>query len=125
MPELQGRFPIKVKLNSLSKDDFIKILTKIDFNLITQYKELLKTDNVNLTFTKGAIDEIAQVAIDLNDEVENIGARRLAAVIETVLTDLMFDAPFEVETTIKIEKKDIVKIFEHDTEEENLDKYIL
>lgn len=125
MPELQGRFPIKVRLNTLSKDDFVKILTEIDFNLLTQYKELLKTDKVNLSFTKGAIEEIAEVAIDLNEEIENIGARRLAAVIEKILNDIMFEAPYEEETTIKIGKKDVVKIFSYNFVEENLDNYIL
>ncbi|MEI6857924.1 ATP-dependent protease ATPase subunit HslU [Psychrilyobacter sp.] len=125
MPELQGRFPIKVRLNTLSKDDFVKILTEIDFNLLTQYKELLKTDKVNLSFTQGAIDEIAEIAIDLNEEIENIGARRLAGVIEKVLNDIMFEAPYEKQTTIKIGKKDVTKIFSHDLVEENLDNYIL
>jgi len=125
MPELQGRFPIKVKLNTLTKEDFIKILTEIDFNLIIQYQELLKVDNVNLSFTKGAIDEIAEVAIDLNEDVENIGARRLAGVIENILNEIMFEAPYKEEKTVKIGKKDVLKIFSYDTEEENLDKYIL
>jgi ATP-dependent HslUV protease ATP-binding subunit HslU len=125
MPELQGRFPIKVRLNTLSKDDFVKILTDIDFNLLTQYKELLKTDKVSLSFTKGAIDEIAEVAIELNEEIENIGARRLAGVIEKILNDIMFEAPYKKHTTIKIGKKDIVKIFSYDLVEENLDNYIL
>jgi len=125
MAELQGRFPIKVRLNSLTKEDFVKILTKIDFNLLTQYKELLKTDNVNLSFTNGAIDEIAEVAIDLNEEIENIGARRLSGVIEKILNDIMFEAPYDKETTIKIGKKDVIKIFNYNFIEENLDNYIL
>ena len=125
MPELQGRFPIKVRLNTLNKEDFVKILTEIDFNLLTQYKELLNTDNVNLSFTKGAIDEIAEIAIDLNEDIENIGARRLAGVIEKILNDIMFEAPYEKETTVKIGKKDVVKAFTYELIEENLDNYIL
>lgn len=125
MPELQGRFPIKVRLNTLNKDDFVKILTEIDFNLLTQYQELLKTDKVNLSFTKGAIDEIAEIAIELNEDIENIGARRLAGVIEKILNNIMFEAPYEKETTIKIGKKDVVKIFSYELIEENLDNYIL
>jgi len=125
MAELQGRFPIKVRLNSLTKDDFVKILTKIDFNLLTQYKELLKIDNVILDFTKGAIDEIAEVATVLNEEIENIGARRLASVIEKILNNIMFEAPYDQETTIKIGKKDVVKVFNYSFVEENLDDYIL
>ena len=125
MPELQGRFPIKVRLNTLNKDDFIKILTDIEFNLITQYKELLKADKVNLSFTKGAIEEIAEISMELNEDIENIGARRLSGVIEKVLSDIMFEAPYENERTIKIGKKDIIKIFTYDLVEENLDNYIL
>ncbi len=125
MPELQGRFPIKVRLNTLNKEDFVKILTEIDFNLLTQYKELLNTDNVNLSFTKGAIDEIAEIAIELNEDIENIGARRLAGVIEKILNDIMFEAPYEKETTVKIGKKDVVKAFTYELIEENLDNYIL
>lgn len=125
MPELQGRFPIKVRLNTLNKEDFVKILTEIDFNLLTQYQELLKTDKVNLSFTKGAIEEIAEIAIELNEDIENIGARRLAGVIEKILNDIMFEAPYEKETAIKIGKKDVVKIFNYDLVEENLDNYIL
>ncbi|OQY41144.1 MAG: HslU--HslV peptidase ATPase subunit [Fusobacteriia bacterium 4572_74] len=105
--------------------DFIKILTEIDFNLLTQYQELLKTDKVNLSFTKGAIDEIAEIAIDLNEDIENIGARRLSGVIEKILNDIMFEAPYEKETIIKIGKKDVVKIFSYDPIDENLDNYIL
>ncbi|ADO82868.1 ATP-dependent protease ATPase subunit HslU [Ilyobacter polytropus] len=125
MPELQGRFPVKVKLKSLEKEDFIKILTAVEYNLIQQYKLLLGSDDVEIDFTPGAIDRISEVAIELNESVENIGARRLAAVVETVLKDIMFEAPYEDKKKIKIGKRDIDKIFKSDAEEENLDNYIL
>jgi ATP-dependent HslUV protease ATP-binding subunit HslU len=125
MPELQGRFPVRVKLKSLEKEDFIKILTQVEYNLIEQYKNLLKVDNVELDFTKQAIEAIADVAIELNESIENIGARRLASVIETVLRELMYEAPYSELIKEKIGKKDVEKVFKIDAEEENLDKYIL
>lgn len=125
MPELQGRFPVKIKLKSLEKSDFIKILTGVEYNLLHQYIELLKIDNVELSFSKSAIDRIAEVAIELNENVENIGARRLASVLEGVLKEIMFEAPYEKMTKIKIDKKLVDKIFKIEYEEENLDKYIL
>ncbi|MBC2856539.1 MAG: ATP-dependent protease ATPase subunit HslU [Cetobacterium sp.] len=125
MPELQGRFPIRVKLKSLEKEDFIKILTGIEYNILEQYKELLKTDNVELSFSKISIERIAEVAIELNENIENIGARRLAGVVEGILKDIMFEAPYEKLTKIKIDKKLIDKIFKMEYEEENLDNYIM
>lgn len=125
MPELQGRFPVKVKLKSLEKEDFIKILTDVEYNLIEQYESLLATDRVKVGFTPGAIERISEVAIDLNENVENIGARRLAAIIEAVLKDIMFEAPYKEEKSIRIGKRDVDKIFKREAEEENLDNYIL
>lgn len=125
MPELQGRFPVKVKLKNLEKEDFIKILTQVEYNLLDQYKSLLKVDNVELSFTKGAIERIAEVSIDLNENVENIGARRLATVVETVLKEIMYEAPYEELQVIKIGKREVDNIYKEETEEENLDNYIL
>jgi ATP-dependent HslUV protease ATP-binding subunit HslU len=125
MPELQGRFPVKVKLKSLEKEDFIQILTNVEYNLVQQYESLLATDNVKVGFTSGAIEKISEVAMDLNENVENIGARRLAAIIEAVLKNIMFEAPYEEEKSIRIGKRDIDKIFKSEIEEENLDNYIL
>lgn len=125
MPELQGRFPVKVKLNSLSKSDFIKILTNVEYNLLEQYKAMLLVDKVNLDFTKGAIERIAEVAIDLNENQENIGARRLHTVIEKILNKIMYEAPFEEEINLKIGKKDIDKFYNISNKKENLDNYIL
>lgn len=125
MPELQGRFPIRVKLKSLEKEDFIKILTEVEYNLLDQYKAMLATDNVELSFTKGAIEKIAEITALQNEKIENIGARRLASVIEELLRDLMFEAPFAEKKKISIDLNFVKKIFKKDNEEENLDKFIL
>lgn len=125
MPELQGRFPLVVEMEDLTQKDFVKILTDIDYNLIEQYKSLLAVDNVELNFSKTAIEKIAEYAYDQNCNVENIGARRLAGVIELILRDVMFEAPYEEIKKVNIDKKMVDKILKSDTEEENLDKYIL
>lgn len=125
MPELQGRFPLVVEMEDLTQKDFVKILTDIDCNLIEQYKSLLAVDNVELNFSKTAIEKIAEYAYDQNCNVENIGARRLVGVIELILRDVMFEAPYEEKKKVNIDKKMVDKILKSDTEEENLDKYIL
>lgn len=125
MPELQGRFPIRVKLKNLEKEDFIKILTEVEYNLLEQYKAMLAVDNVELSFTKGAIEKIAEITATQNEKVENIGARRLAAVVEELLREIMFDAPYEESKKITIDVNFIKKVFKKDEEEENLDKFIL
>lgn len=125
MPELQGRFPLVVEMEDLTQKDFVKILTEIDYNLIEQYKSLLAVDNVEINFSKNAIERIAEYAYDQNCNVENIGARRLAGVIELILRDIMFEAPYEEKKKVNIDKKMVDKILKSDTDEENLDKYIL
>lgn len=125
MPELQGRFPLVVEMEDLTEKDFVKILTDIDYNLIEQYKSLLAVDNVELNFSKTAVEKIAEYAYNQNCNVENIGARRLAGVIELILRDVMFEAPYEEKKKVNIDKKMVDKILKSDTEEENLDKYIL
>lgn len=92
IPELQGRFPIQVELNSLTKDDFKKILTIPQNAITTQYQELLKVDNIELDFTEDAIDTIASLAVAENETSENIGARRLQTIMETLLEDVSFNA---------------------------------
>lgn len=92
LPELQGRLPIRVELNPLSRDDFKRILTETEHSLIKQYIALLGTENVKLNFADDAIDAIASLAFDINDRVENIGARRLATVIERLLEEISFSA---------------------------------
>lgn len=128
MPELQGRFPVRVNLKSLEKDDFIKILTEIENNLIIQYKELLKVDGVNLEITSEGIEKIAEYAIELNEKVENIGARRLATILEEVLREYMFEAPYEAGNgikKIKIAAKDVELKMGKKIKKENLNNYIL
>ncbi len=93
LPELQGRLPIRVELRALEKDDFKRILTETEASLIKQYVALMKTEGVELQFTDDAIDALAQVAVDLNSSIENIGARRLQTVMERVLDDISFTAP--------------------------------
>ena len=125
MPELQGRFPIVVEMKDLTKEDFIKILTEVEFNIIEQYKTLLKADGVEISFSKGAVEKIAETALKLNNNVENIGARRLAAIVELVLREIMFEAPYDEPKKINIDKKYVEKVFKSQFEEENLDEYIL
>ena len=92
LPELQGRLPIRVELSSLSRDDFKRILTEPEHSLLKQYTALLNTEGVNLTFAEDAVDALASLAYDINDRVENIGARRLATVIEKLLEEISFTA---------------------------------
>src|SRR5881409_1126293 len=92
LPELQGRLPIRVELRALEKDDFVRILTETEASLIKQYIALMKTEGVDLTFTDDAIDSLARIAAEVNEAVENIGARRLQTVMEKLLEDVSFDA---------------------------------
>lgn len=92
LPELQGRLPIRVELLALTHDDFVRILTEPEANLITQYRALLKTENFNLEFEPEAIDKIADIAVQINENIENIGARRLHTVLEILLEDISFTA---------------------------------
>lgn len=92
LPELQGRLPIRVELKALTHDDFVRILTEPEANLIDQYIALLKTENFDIEFDKAAIDKIADIAVEINQNVENIGARRLHTVLELLLDDISFTA---------------------------------
>jgi ATP-dependent HslUV protease ATP-binding subunit HslU len=93
IPELQGRFPIRVELSALTQEDFVRILTEPQNALITQYRELLKTEGVEVVFAAEAIEEIARIASDVNSRSENIGARRLYTVMERMLDEVSFGAP--------------------------------
>jgi ATP-dependent HslUV protease ATP-binding subunit HslU len=92
LPELQGRLPIRVELSSLDEDDFRRILTQPEASLVKQYRALLQTEGVDLSFTDDAIDALARLAVQVNASVENIGARRLQTVMERVLDDVSFAA---------------------------------
>lgn len=93
IPELQGRFPIRVELEKLGQEDFVKILTEPDNALIKQYRALLKTEGIDLVFTKEAVERLAAIAFEVNQDTDNIGARRLHTILEKLLEDLLFEAP--------------------------------
>ncbi|MDR2046913.1 MAG: ATP-dependent protease ATPase subunit HslU [Clostridiales bacterium] len=127
IPELQGRFPIRVELVSLSEDDFIKILTQPDNAILRQYRELLRVDKINLSFTDEAIKEVARIAALENENSENLGARRLYTVMEQLLTDISFNADgssYE-EIGLEIDKDYIKENMKKTIKEINLKKYIL
>ena len=125
IPELQGRFPIRVELTSLSKEDFIRILKEPENALIVQYTALLATEEVQLTFDEEAIEEIAEVAYQVNSRTENIGARRLHTVMEKLLSDISFTAPDLKGQTIPITKNYVREILNEIIKDEDLSRYIL
>ncbi|HEN20400.1 MAG TPA: ATP-dependent protease ATPase subunit HslU [Desulfobacteraceae bacterium] len=125
LPELQGRFPIRVELNSLSMEDFVRILTEPKNALITQYEALLGTEGIDMQFDDSAITEIARIACDVNESMENIGARRLHTIMEKLLDEVSFDAPDMTEKEVIITKDYVGKKLEDILEDENLSRYIL
>ncbi|MBD1172713.1 ATP-dependent protease ATPase subunit HslU [Pelagibacterales bacterium SAG-MED05] len=125
LPELQGRLPIRVELNALNEDDFKRILKEPDNSLIKQYKELLKTENVNLVFTDDGIDMLAKISAEVNSSVENIGARRLHTIIEKVLDDISFNATDRAGETVTIDKKYVNENLGNLVKDTDLSKFIL
>ena len=125
LPELQGRLPIRVELNALTKDDFIKILKEPDNSLIKQYTALLGTENVTLEFTDDAIDTIAEISTHINSTIENIGARRLHTILEKILDDISFEAPDKGGEKIKIDKAYVEKHLGDIAKDKDLSKFIL
>ena len=125
IPELQGRFPIRVELNSLSTEDFIRILTEPENALLKQYTALLATEGVKISFTKGAIQEVARTATEVNDRAENIGARRLHTIMSTLLEDVLYQLPDPTIRTVKISADEVKKRLKDIVEDEDLTKYIL
>lgn len=126
IPELQGRFPIRVELNSLTENDFIQILTTPQNALLKQYNALLETEGVQLNFTKDGIKEIARIATEVNEQVENIGARRLHTILTTLLDEILFDVPDIIPTDIvKIDAKFVKDKLEKIVKDRDLSKYIL
>jgi ATP-dependent HslUV protease ATP-binding subunit HslU len=126
IPELQGRFPIRVELKSLTEEDFVKILTIPENALLKQYSELLKTEGVNVKFSDEAIHEIAKTAAYVNEEVENIGARRLHTILTTLLEDILFDLPDKLkEKEITIDGKLVNTKLDAIVKNRDLSKYIL
>lgn len=126
IPELQGRFPIKVTLENLSEKDFVEILKSTDNSILTQYKELLKVDNVDVVFTDDAIEEIAKIAAAENENNENIGARRLHTIMEKLLQDISFEAGgLNDIVKININREYVLKNLDSTIKTLNLKKYIL
>ncbi|HNX28485.1 MAG TPA: ATP-dependent protease ATPase subunit HslU [Syntrophomonadaceae bacterium] len=125
IPELQGRFPIRVELESLKKDDLKRILQEPNNSLIKQYTSLLAAENVKITFSDEAIDYLAQVAYDVNSKTENIGARRLQTIMEKVLEDLLFEAPEMQGQEISIDFAYVNDKLQQIIEDDDLSRYIL
>ena len=125
LPELQGRLPIRVELNALKEEDFIRILKEPDNSLIKQYKELLKTENVNLEFTNDGIDMLAKISAEVNSSVENIGARRLHTIIEKVLDDISFNATDRSGETVIVNEKYVQDNLGNLVKDTDLSKFIL
>ena len=125
IPELQGRFPIRVELQSLSREDFVRILTEPKNALIVQYTELMRTEGVELEFTKDAIDTIAEIACQINEESENIGARRLHTVMEQLLEEVSFTAPELKGQKISVTPEYIKSRISNLLKNQDLSRYIL
>ena len=125
LPELQGRLPIRVELDALKEEDFKRILKEPDNSLIKQYKELLKTENVNLKFTDDGIDMLAKISAEVNSSVENIGARRLHTIIEKVLDDISFNATDRAGETITVDQKYVQDNLGNLVKDTDLSKFIL
>lgn len=125
IPELQGRFPIRVELTPLNKGDFIRILTEPENALIKQYRALLETEGVQVDFTKDAVEEIAEIAEKVNEDAENIGARRLHTVMEKVMEEISFEAPNIKKKKWLIDKKYVQSQLKDILEDQDLSRFIL
>jgi len=125
IPELQGRFPIRVELEALTKDDFIRILTEPKNALIKQYTELMRTEDIKLSFTDEAIEKIAETAAEVNSSTENIGARRLHTVLEKLLDEISFNAPDMKEKKFTIDKSYVEEKIADIVKDRDLSRYIL
>jgi ATP-dependent HslUV protease ATP-binding subunit HslU len=125
IPELQGRFPIRVELEPLGRDDFVRILTEPRNALVAQYTALLGTEEIELTFTPQAIGRIADFAAQVNDVTENIGARRLHTVMERLLDEISFDAPDRPEKVIVIDEAYVDRMLADIVGNQDLSRYIL
>lgn len=125
IPELQGRFPIRVELENLTKESFVKILTVPENALLKQHKALLETEGVEIEFTDEAVEEIATMAFMMNEQTENIGARRLHTIMEKLLEDLSFNIPEMDEQKVVIDREYVREKFREKIHEEDLDRFIL
>ena len=125
IPELQGRFPIRVELSALSVDDFVRILTEPDASLTEQYQALLKTEDIDLTFSEDGIKRIAELGWQVNETTENIGARRLHTILERLLEEISFNASDMTEKSITIDAAYVDSHLTEFAEDEDLSRYIL
>ena len=125
IPELQGRFPIRVELDALSADDFVRILTEPDASLTEQYQALLKTEGVDLTFSEDGVKRIAELGWQVNESTENIGARRLHTILERLLEEISFSAPDMSDKSIVIDTAYVDSHLTEFAEDEDLSRYIL
>ena len=125
MPELQGRFPIRVELKSLTEADFIRILKEPKNALIKQYQALLDTEGIKLVFTEDALKEISSFAAQVNESTENIGARRLHTILEKLLEDVSFDGPDLKKKNVKVDAVYVRKQLAAIVKDQDLSRYIL
>src|SRR5258708_6873159 len=125
IPELQGRFPIRVELEQLGKDEFVRILTEPRSALVKQYIALMDTEGITLPFTPDAVDRIADFATRVNERTENIGARRLHTVMEKLLDEISFEGPGLAEKTVTIDEAYVTRMLADIVKNEDLSRYIL
>ena len=125
MPELQGRFPIRVELDDLTENDFIRILNEPKNSLTRQYEALMKTEGVGLNFTDDAIEELARYAFKVNQSSQNIGARRLYTILEKMLEELSFEAPDMKMGKVEVNAAYVRERLEAISEDEDLSQFIL
>jgi ATP-dependent HslUV protease ATP-binding subunit HslU len=125
MPELQGRFPIRVELTDLTRDDFVRILTEPTSSMTKQYEALLGADGVKLKFEQDGIEELADIAFRVNQTTQNIGARRLHTILERLLEEISFEGPDLKRKTVKIDREYVKKQLEKITTDEDLSRFIL
>ncbi|HVR28781.1 MAG TPA: ATP-dependent protease ATPase subunit HslU [Thermoanaerobaculia bacterium] len=125
IPELQGRFPIRVELDALTEEDFVRILTEPESSLTRQYRELLSTEGVTIEFTDDAVRELARIAVEVNSRTENIGARRLATITERVLEEVSFEAPSMSGVRLEIDAGYVRRALAGIIEDDDLSRYVL
>jgi ATP-dependent HslUV protease ATP-binding subunit HslU len=125
IPELQGRFPIRVELSPLSQDDFFRIMAEPENSLIKQYQALCAAEGAELSFTEDGVREIARIAMLMNDRMENIGARRLHTVMTTLLEDVLFELPEIPDKHVDFDGRQVRERLMRIVEDEDLRKYIL
>ncbi len=124
-PELQGRFPIRVELDALTEQDFVRILTEPETALTKQYSALLSTEGVKLEFSTDAVAEIARLAVEVNSSTENIGARRLSTLMERLLDEVSFEAPDMSGQDVKVDGEYVRRVLSGIVQDQDLSRYVL